>query len=64
MGFPKNSHFGNVLLSNGDLLSETKMVRMVNRNLFYNMELKICDQKGGYGGKLFSKEVQKLKIQF
>ena len=43
--FLKNSDFGNVLLSHDDVLPKTKMVRMVNRNLFYNRDLENSDRK-------------------
>ena len=38
-------NFGNVLPSNCDFLPKTKMVRMVHRNLFYEMGLEISDEK-------------------
>ena len=38
-------NFGNVLPSNRDFLPKTKMVRMVHRNLFYEMGLEISDEK-------------------
>ena len=59
--FHQNHHFGNVLLSHDDDLPNTKMVRMVNRHLFYNRDLKIVIEKGSYGGKL--KFSRALKIE-
>ena len=49
----KKSFFpvGNVFPYHGDFLLNTKMVRMVPRNILYNVDLKICDSKRGFGMK-------------
>ena len=58
--FPKMV-FGNVLPYPGDLLLEIKMVRMVDRNMFYNMELKMCDPKNELWRK--TENLRRSKIQ-
>ena len=58
-------NFGNVLPSNCDFLPKTKMVRMVHRNLFYEMGLEISDEKKELWTKTENLEGSKIsKISF
>ena len=41
--FPQNDVFGNVVPYQDDFLPKTKMVRVVHMNIFYMMDLQICD---------------------
>ena len=40
--------FGNVFPYHGRFLLKTKMVRMVNMNIFYRMDLENCDSKSDF----------------
>ena len=65
MTFPQNSFFGNVLPYHDDFLPKTKMVRVVHMNIFYRMDLEICDSKSEFWTKTEkNREVEKLKNQF
>ena len=55
-GWPHIRTFGNVLLSNCDILPKIKMVRMVHGKLFYEMGLEISDEKKELGRK--SKKIE------
>ena len=45
MGFSQNIELLMEIYSRNDFLPKTKMVRMVHRNLFYEMGLEISDEK-------------------
>ena len=45
VGFPKNPEFDANLPIKTHFLPKTKMVRMVHMNIFYRMDLEICDLK-------------------
>ena len=59
MTFPQNYVFGNVLPYQNDFLPQTKMVRMVHMNIFYRMDLEICDSKSEFGTKTENLGLQK-----
>ena len=51
--------FGNALHYHVNCLMNTKIVCMVHRSLFYNMELEICDPKGSVLTKTENADFQK-----
>ena len=48
MTFPPNSFFCDVLPYHDHFLPKTKMVRMVYMNIFYRMDLEMCDLKSEF----------------
>ena len=57
--------FGNVLPYQDDLLPKTKMVRMVHMNIFYRMDLEICDIKSEFWTNTEqNREVEQIEESF
>ena len=48
MTFHQHSFVGNGLPHHDDFLPKTKMVRVVHMNIFYRMDLEICDLKSEF----------------
>ena len=48
MTLPHFRVFGNAFLHHDDFFPKTKMVRMVHMNIFYRMDLQICDSKSEF----------------
>ena len=59
--------FGNVLPCHDDFLPKTKMVRVVHMNIFYRMDLEICDIKNEFWTKTenlgFRKQHKKYNLR-
>ena len=59
--FPNFRFFGNVLRYQVTLLPKTKMVRVVHMNIFYRIDLEICDWKSEFWTKTENLDFQKNK---
>ena len=63
MTFPNFRFFGNVLRYQVTFLPKTKMVRVVHMNIFYRMDLEICDSKNEIWTKTEkNREVENMKM--
>ena len=63
MTFPNFRFFGNVLRYQVTFLPKTKMVRVVHMNIFYRMDLEICDLKNDFWAKLTIEVFKNMKKQ-